>query len=248
MLEVLKTQPRREFSIPEGIVKQEVDVISGYPARDDYSSRSEFFIKGTISLGPDPIHTKLKLCKGQNKLATETQIARNDYEEKEFIILKEVDPSGANLWQLGIDEWIREQGDTRYHYPTEYCDTSSDEVVVNFRKPSDQQRLESNEFEVEIEAISSEEIEEVKIYVNGAFEKSFTSRPFKTTLNLNDGIYELKAEAIDKKGNKGETKARIGVKRDWDWAPAPSPSPFSSPSPSPLSSPSPSPSPSSSSP
>lgn len=232
ILEVLRNMPRREFSIPEGIVKLEVDAVSGFPSHDGFPSRTEYLIKGTVPSGPDPIHTKLKLCKGQNKLATETQIAKGDYEEKEFIILKEKDPSGAALWQVGINAWISEQGDERYHYPTEYCGVS-DEVVVNFRKPHDKERIESNEFEIEIEAVSAEEIERVKIYVDDDFKKNLTSRPFKSKLSLDDGVYELKAEAIDKKDNKGEAKIKIGVKRDWDWQPEPPPSPSPSPSPSP---------------
>lgn len=229
MLESLKKQAKRELAIPEGIVKQEVDVTSGYPSHDGFPSRQEYFIKGTIPTGQDPIHSRLKLCKGQNKLASETQIARGDFEEKEFIVLREKDPSGLDLWQAGINTWIDKQDDQRFHYPTEYC-SLSDEVVVNFRKPQDKVKIDSNNFEVEIEAIATSEIDRVKIYVNSELEQTLNSRPFKTTLTLSDGTYELKAEAVDKNGKIGEAKARIGIKREWDWQPNPSPS--ASPTPS----------------
>ena len=51
--------------MPDGIIEKEVDVISGYASHDGWPSRKEYFIKGTEPVLSDPIHTKLKVCKGQ---------------------------------------------------------------------------------------------------------------------------------------------------------------------------------------
>ncbi|HUV46880.1 MAG TPA: transglycosylase domain-containing protein, partial [Candidatus Bathyarchaeia archaeon] len=132
ILESLKQEPIQEFSRPQGIVSKEVDVISGYPSHDGWSLRTELFIKGTEPSGTDPIHTKLKVCKSDaGKLASETMVAKGEYEEKEFIVLKEDDPlSGEpNYWQEGIDAWVSGQSDEKYKYPRDYCETSNEVIV-----------------------------------------------------------------------------------------------------------------------
>ncbi len=243
MLEVLKKDPIQAFKNPGNLVEKEVDAVSGYPSHDGWSSRKELFIKGTEPDGKDPIHTKLKVCKDDTgKLAPDTMVAKGDYEEKEFIVLREDDPisSDKNRWQEGIDAWIGGQSDDKYKYPRDYCG-ASDEVVVKIRKPEDKSQVAS-EFEVEAEATTDSKIIEVKFYISGDEKASFTEKPFKTNLVLADGLYDLKVKAWDDKGNTGERIIQIGVNQDPQASPSPSPLP--SPSPSPLSSPVVSPSPS----
>lgn len=243
MLEILRKEPIEEFVQPGGIVSKDVDVISGYPSHDGWPLRKEFFIKGTEPEGKDPIHTKLKVCKGDSgKLASDTMVAKGDYEEKEFIVLKESDPisSDKNRWQEGIDAWIADQGDSKYKYPKDYCDVS-DEVIVKIKKPEDKHQV-GNDFEVEVEITANYKIKEVKFYIDDDEKAKLSEKPFKTNLVLADGVYYLKVKAEDEKGNKGEKQIKIGVNQDPEASPEPSPSP--SPSPSPLSSPEASPNPS----
>jgi len=244
LLEVLKKEPIQEFSMPSGIVAKDVDKISGYPSHDGWPSRREYFIKGTEPGGSDPVHTKLKVCKSDTgKLATDTLVAKGDYEEKEFIVLKEDDPtsSGKNRWQEAIDAWIEKQGDDKYKYPRDYCDVS-DEVVVKIKKPKDKEQV-GNEFDVEVEAISNYDIEEVKFYIDDELRETLTEKPFKTKLVLADGIYTLKVRAKDDRGNEGEKSITIGVNKDPEASPSPSPNPSAEPESSPSPSPTPSPSP-----
>lgn len=240
MLKAFEKNPVREFKVPDGVIQMDVDTISGYPDHHGYPTRKEYFIKGTEPKGEDPIHALLKVCKGDNgKLAPETLVAKGDYDEKEFIVLKEDDPvssDGKNRWQEGIDAWIEKQSDQKYHYPREYC-SASEEVFVRFRQPENQKKIDDNKFEVEIEAVSSNKIERVELFVNGDKKETFTSKPFKTNLVLSEGTYTLKAKADDDKGKSGETEIKIGVKVEWDWQPSPSPSPSPSPEPSPSPSP-----------
>jgi len=230
--------------MPSGIVTKEVDKISGYPSHDGWPLRREYFIKGTEPSGSDTIHTKLKVCKSDSgKLAPDTLVAKGDYEEKEFIVLKEEDPlsSDKNRWQEGIDAWIGGQSDSRYHYPKGYCDVG-DEVVVKIKKPKDKDQV-GNEFEVEVEIAANYKIKEVKFYIDDDLQETLSEKPFKTKLVLADGIYNLKVKAKDEKDNTGERQIKIGVNKDPQPSPSPSPSPSLIPSPSPLVSPTPSPSP-----
>ena len=245
ILEALKGKLIQEFKVPEGVERVSLDSISGYPSHDGYPSYEEFVIKGTQPTGKDPIHAKLKVCRGQeDKLAPEQVIAKGEYEEKEFIVLQEDDVYGGseNRWQKGIDAWIASQDDGRYRFPKDYCEIS-DEVVVRFEKPNDKQEL-GNNFDVEIKLGMSGELDRIELYANDEKQKTFHEKPYHVSLNLSDGTYELKAKAWRKDGKSGETSIRIGVNKSWDWEPEPSPSPSPSPSPTPTPTPSTSPSPS----
>ncbi len=244
MLAIFRENPVREFEVPDNVINQEVDVISGYPAHDDFPSRNEYFVKGTIPQGEDPIHKKMKICKSDNnKLAPKTLIEKGEYDEKEFIVLKENDSvsgDGKNRWQEGINSWIENQGDQRYHYPTEYCDADQ-ELIVKIKDPDDKEKIDSNEVKVEAEVISNKSVDRLEIYVNDDKKETLRSRPYKTNFVLSEGTYEIKVKVYDSDGNKDESSVRIGVKKEWDWSPDPSPSPEPTPEPSPNPSPSPEP-------
>ncbi len=241
ILELLRTSPALEFAMPEGIERISVDKISGYPAHDGFESKEELFLSNTIPTASDPIHQKIKVCRGQkNKLASETMISKGDFEEREVIILKENDPlstDSRNRWQEAINNWISKQNDERYQIPSEYCDEGN-EVLVKFQQPSDKAQIKTQEVTVEIQVIANYKIEKVEVYLNNEKKETFTSKPYRTKFVLADGIYTLKAKAYDEKGNSGEQEIKIGVNREVESSPQPS----LSPSPSASSSVSPSPS------
>ncbi len=242
MIEAIEKYGYRELEKPANIVQVEVDNISGYPAHDGFPSRSELFIVGTEPRGSDPIHAKLKLCKGQNKLATPAQIARGDYEEKEFFIFKEEDPvstDGKNRWQEGILNWVAQQSDFRYHPPESYCDESG-LIVVSFQSPVSESTV-NNDFLVKVEVTSVKPVKTIEILVNEEKIREFNQKPYEANLHLESGTYRLKAVVKDENNNQAETEIRIGVNLPWDWQPSPTPTPTSSLTPTPTITPSPSP-------
>ncbi|MCL5091097.1 MAG: PBP1A family penicillin-binding protein [Patescibacteria group bacterium] len=233
MLEYLKDKPKEDFVQPSTVITQEVDNVSGYSSHDGLPSRVEYFIQGTQPTAEDPLHQKLKICKSQKKLATPVDIARNDYDEKEFFTFKETDvlakPEEPNRWQKGIDDWIAKQGDERYHPPTDYCDTLN-QVNVDFESPKDKEQLGTN-FTVKVNPVSVNDITKVEIFVNGESKKVITSPPYELGLTLSDGKYTIRGVVEDSKGNVGTQEARIGVNVPWDWSPSPTPMPTSTPMP-----------------
>lgn len=236
----LTGKPDMGFTVPLGIVTAEVDSVSGYRAHDGFASLTEYFIRGTEPTGEDPVHLKLKLCKASGKLATPIDIARGDYEEKEYFVFKEKDPTagagGENRWQKGIDEWLATQSDPKYHPPTEYCETES-QIEVRIKEPEDHAQINCGQakcpFTVKIEPISVNEIVMVEIYINGEKKASMTSVPYERDFTLPNGTYTIKARAQDAKGNVGEREIKIGVNVSWDWSPTPTPTPTLSPTPTP---------------
>lgn len=223
------------WPIPQGVEAKQVDAISGYPEHESFPARTEYVLTGTLPSLPDPIHTKMKLCRGQNKLASEADLARGEYDEKEFIIAKEDDPiskDGKNRWQDGINGWINSQADGRYKYPTENCDSTND-VFIDFNPNIDKQNFSGNEIELKLQTATDGDIDRVEIFVNDAAKTTLRDRPFQTKLFLDTGRYKIFARAYRKDGKTGTTPDKyIGV-GGVSWEATPAPSPTASPTPGP---------------
>lgn len=225
MLYELPLRDKQDFPVPDKIVNISVDKVSGYGVHDGFESKTEYFIDGTQTNISDPIHLKLKVCKGTTGLATPEDVSNGNYDEKEYFSFKEDDPvstDGRNRWQEGIDEWINQQTNKDiYNPPTSYC-RSDGTVGVNFGDPGDHS-TQSNSFSVKINTTSLKKITEVKLWVDGSENKTWNERPFETTLNLSTGPHTLKVKATDKDGASDESEIHIGVNVNWDWSPSPTP-------------------------
>lgn len=237
MLDAFAKYGGDDFSPPSGVEIQQVDVISGYPAHDGFPDRAEYFARGTLPSEPDPIHRRLKLCKSSNKLATDVDIQRGDYDEKEYFVFDRPDPYGG-LWKEGIVEWLSTVSDERYNPPTEFCDTSS-EIIVQFKEPSNYQKFDSESVKVRIVVTTGSELKFLRLQVNGETREEYTKKSIETTLNLSKGSYTLRAWTENVDGKGAESIINIGVLQEWDASPSPTPtpSPTATPSPSPTASP-----------
>lgn len=219
-MEALKGKADKGFEVPSGVVKASVDSVSGYRSHDGYPSRSEYFIKGTEP-GEDPVHVKLKVCKSDGKLATPSDIAGGNYEEREFFIFKEEDPTAGkgeeNKWQKGILEWLSTQSDSKYHPPEDYCGgVKTNPVNVEFINPKDRTSNLPNKFTIKVSAQSTSDIVQVELEVDGEKIRTFTGPPFEQEVELEDGVHNLRAKAKDEKGNESDRKITIGVNVEWD--------------------------------
>lgn len=237
MLETLRGKPDAAFTMPDNVVMAQVDSVSGYGAHDGYTSRTEYFIKGTEPSGDDPVHKKLKVCKNEGNLATPSQVAGGDYEEKEYFVFKEEDPFAAageeNRWQKGVNEWLSGQSDWRYHPPSDYCG-SANPVNVEFVAPKDKQQVNSNSFEVRIDPKSTTDIVQVEIELDGVKQGTLASAPWRMELrNVSTGTHILRAKASDKNGKESDRTINIGVGVPWNYSATPSPTATPSASPSP---------------
>ena len=235
------------WSVPPGVEQVDVDNISGYPMHEGWPNHKEYILKGTLPPLPDPIHTKLKLCRGQSKLATDALVASNDFDEKEYIVLREDDPlseDGVNRWQEGINAWLASQSDEKYKPPTEYCGSTSD-IFVRLNRPEDQHKYDTEDIEVNIESDSGEGISKLELWIDGALKETINSRTYTGKVKLSAGQHEIYAKAFGNGGKTAQTgTAHIGTGgQDWQKAqPAsPAPSPTPSPSPTPLLTPLPTP-------
>lgn len=228
ILAVLDGKPNKTFERPDGITTASVDKVSGYSAHDGFDARDEIFIKGTEP-GEDTVHVKLKLCKNEGKLATPSDIAGNNYEEKEFFVFKEEDPTagtGPNRWQEGILAWLQDQTDPRYHPPTDYCTgTNAAPLNVEFTSPRDRDSNLGDTLTIRFTVDAINAIELASLEIDGAKVRSFTKPPYEHEVTLTDGVHKLRAIAKDEKGNESDRIITIGVGVLWNATPTPSPSP-----------------------
>jgi 1A family penicillin-binding protein len=207
-----------DFAKPSGLLQKEVDTFSGLAAHDGFPARLEYFAPGTEP-EVDTIHTKLKVCKGDGKLATPSDVAGNNYDEKEYYVIKEEDPTagagGHNRWQEANLAWIATQSDPRYHPPTEYCGTANP-LNVEFLSPRDRDSNLPNKFTIKMSAESTVDIAILELEVDGTKVRSFSSRPYEYEVDLPNGVHKLRAKAIDSQGKQSDREITIGVKTNWD--------------------------------
>jgi 1A family penicillin-binding protein len=216
------------FEVPAGIVSASVDAVSGYRAHDGFPERTEYFIKGNEP-GEDPVHVKLKICKNEGKLATPSDINQGNYEEKEYFVFKEEDPTAApgqpNRWQEGVLNWLSTQTDPRYHPPSDYCGTSNP-ISIKFLTPTDQTSNLPDSFNVNFTADSTSDIVEASLEIDGSKVRGYTGPPFEYDVTgLSDGPHQIKARVKDANGKEADSMIRIGVNVAWDYSPTPTPTP-----------------------
>jgi len=138
IMEALKNKAQEDFVKPDNIIAVTVDSLGGGLPVDGQPTRSEYFIKGTEPQGPSSIYKTIKISKADgNKIASQSEIDKNEYDIKKFIVFHEDDPTaggGKNRWQEGIDQWINEnhKDDPLYHPPTE----TSTRVVTDTPTPT----------------------------------------------------------------------------------------------------------------
>jgi penicillin-binding protein 1C len=228
ILETLKNQPEEKFVQPDSVVQIAVDKISGYRAHDGFDSKQEYFIKGTEPWADDPTHVKLKVCKGEGKLATPADISSGNYDEKEYIALKEEDPLLAqdktNKWQEGVVNWLATQADPKYHPPTDYCG-STNPLWIRITDPSDRSRINGSDLHIRAEVDDTSNVNKVEFFVDGVAKYTAGSAPAEVTIpNVGDGYHRIDIRATDDKGNVGTRYVQVSVNQDYaDPTPTPNP-------------------------
>ena len=230
ILEVLNSKPVTPLEVPGGIVTAAVDTVSGYAAHDGYPSRIEKFIAGTEP-SEDKVHLKLKVCKSDGKLATPSDVAAGNYDEKEFFVFKEDDPVSSdkvNRWQLGIDAWLASQSDAKYHPPTDYCGTQIP-VNVEFVNPREHDSNLPKSFTIKVTAESTKDIVQLELEVDGNKVRTFTKPPYEHQVDLNNGVYTFRAKAKDSDGRESDRSITIGVGVNWDADLSPTSAPTTAP-------------------
>jgi len=208
---------------PDKVKAVTIDGYLGELPKDGYPTRAEYFIEGTEPKDISPFYKKIKISKANGKLANDVEIKTGNYEEKDFIVFTENDPisiDGRNRWQEAINTWIKDQGDPKFHPPTEVSDASADSVVVSIKNPQGQSTISSGNIEIKAKITSVKSLKNVKIKLNGSEIKSWNEdkKEFTETISIPaDGVYELQVIATNQDDKTGESTIKFGVNVPWDY-------------------------------
>lgn len=227
VLDTLAIKPDKPFTVPDGVSQIEVDKVSGYPAHDGFASYKDWFIKGSVPTGADPIHSKVKVCKGDaSKLADDVSISQGNYDEKEFIVMKEKDPlTTKDLWQKGINDWVAKQVDQIYKVPTEKCNASSS-LDIQIVTPGNQARVDGDQVTVRFTVASSVSVVEARLYLDGNLEQTFTDSNYIKTIKTTTGKHSVRVWAKNSEGKEMDKTIEFSLNQDWV---SPTPTPTATP-------------------
>lgn len=215
ILDVLSSRKDKPFERPVGVVEVDLDKVSGYPSHDGFPSYKEVVIDGTLPSGPDPIHTKLKICKGDsNRLADLVNIQRGNYDEKEYVVMKEKDPlTPKDLWQKGINDWILKQTDPLYKPPTETC-SQTDDIDIQFLSPTDKSRVDG-EVTIRFAVASGSNLTRVELKVDDSTEQVFESQPYIKKIQLSTGNHQISVLARNSNNKEASKQISFGVNQNY---------------------------------
>lgn len=230
MQELLKKNPDGIIDKPDKVKAVQIDPVLGGLPKDSSSTRTEYFIEGTEPKDTSPYYKKLRISKANGKIANDVEVRQGQYDEKDFIVFTENDPvstDGKNRWQEAINAWAKDQSDSKYHYPTETSDASSDIVAASIKSPGDRETVTNNNVEIKAKIASLSPIKKVEIYVNGNKVKDIDgdNKEINETIHLDDGTYEIRVVARNEKDQSGDSVIKIGVNKPWDSSPTNTPTP-----------------------
>ncbi|MBI2020556.1 transglycosylase domain-containing protein [Candidatus Daviesbacteria bacterium] len=213
MVRVLRDKPNEGFFRPTNVIQVEVDgLVTGTP-HGGSPTRREYFIAGTEPKGESPAYQRQKVCKSNpHRLANDGE----DAEEKDVIVLSENDPTGADKWQKGIDEWVLTAADARFVGATRGCSgipgftagTGGIIEIVNVSNGANVPRV----FDVLAKTNSPAGVKKVTWQIDGAEKSSQTSEPFALHVEFPEGDKGSHTITVTLEDNNGGSfSTSIGV-------------------------------------
>lgn len=210
---ILKDKPNETFEKPANVSQVEVDGLMTGKPHPGSPQRREYFISGTEPKNESPAYQRQKVCKNNpHRLANDNE----DNEEKDVIILKEDDPTGADKWQKGIDEWVITAADSRLVGTTRGCSGIPGFTaggggvieIVNVGNGANVPRI----FDVLAKANSSAGVKKVTWAIDGATKSSQTAEPFALHVEFPQGDRSSHTITVTLEDNNGaQHSAAIGV-------------------------------------
>lgn len=111
MIASIKDLPSDGARVPDNVTYQDIDGLMGGLTKDGSPTRKEYFIRGTEPKSFSDSYQRRKVCRNNpHRLANDGE----ESDEKDVVLLKEDDPTGANKWQAGIDAWVLTAADSRF--------------------------------------------------------------------------------------------------------------------------------------
>ncbi len=219
MIATLKGKQNENFETPSAVSYVDIDGLMGGKPKDGSPTRKEYYVKGTEPGSPSSAYTRLKVCKSNpHRQANDGE----DAEDKDVILLKEDDPTGANKWQTGIDQWVLTAADSRFVGVAKGCNGipgfsggsgsggSGPISIVNVGNGAQVPRV----FDVLAKANSPAGVKKVTWSIDGATKSSQTAEPFAQHVEFpigDKGSHTISVELEDNNGGKFTTSIGVTV-------------------------------------
>lgn len=211
----LEGLPNEPFEKPDSVTQIEVDGLMGGKPKDGSPTRREYFLKGSEPGDVASAYQKQRVCNINNhRLANDGE----DSSEKDVIVLKEDDPSGAGRWQAGINQWVLTAPDVKFVGTDKGCsgipgfasvgDSNAPISIVNVSNGANVPRV----FDVLAKTNSPNGVKKVTWSIDGANKSSQTSEPYALHVEFPIGDKDSHIITVTLEDNNGQThSSTIGV-------------------------------------
>ncbi len=209
MQEALADKPAEAFPEPAGIVRIQVDSVSGkLPTANTPTTKEEVFADYNQPTEYDPIHKSIPFDMFTNEPANaNTPINQIIY--KPFTIFHSELPNNPD-WEMPVKTWALNHG---YSYPPtgSESDTLTNNLWIKITNLKDNDKVETTPFTITLEAGGEAPIERIDTFIDGVFYKSLNLSPFgvEITKELSVGQHFITAKAIDSLNRSVETSIQI---------------------------------------
>lgn len=214
MTAALQGKPNEQFDTPGGVSYVDIDGLMGGKPHGGSPTRKEYFVRGTEPNAESSAYQNAKVCKNNpHRLSGDGE----DGDQKDVIVLKEDDPTGANQWQAGIDAWVLTAPNPAFVGATKGCSgipnfsgggTGGVISIVNVANGANVPRV----FDVLAQTNSPGGVKKVTWMIDGAVKSTGTSAPFAFHVEFpsgDKGSHTITATLEDNNG--GTFSTSIGV-------------------------------------
>ncbi len=217
MIAGLKDKPNEVPARPDSVVEVEVDSLMGGQPKEGLPKRKEYFQKGTEPTSVSSAYQRLKVCKvNPHRQANDGE----DAEDKDVILLKEDDPTGAGNWQKGINTWVLTAANPLFVGTDKGCsgipgfstggDTGGVIAIVNIPNGSNVPRV----FDILARSNSPAGVKKVVWSIDGASKATQTAEPYAFHVefpNGTTGAHTVSVELEDNNGAKHNSSVTVNV-------------------------------------
>ena len=210
---VLKDKGNESFEKPGNVASIEIDGLMAGKPHGGSPTRKEYFLNSSIPQTEASTYQRARVCKSNpHRLAEDAE----DAEDKDVIVLQENDPTGADKWQKGIDEWVLTASDPRFVGATKGCSgipgftagTGGVIEIVNVSNGANVPRV----FDVLARANSPAGIKQVTWQIDGDTKSTLTSEPYAVHVEFSKGDQGSHTITVTLEDNNGtEYSHSIGV-------------------------------------
>lgn len=217
MIAALRDKPNEVPQQPDNVSYIDIDGLMGGQPKEGSPTRKEYFIKGTEPGSVSSAYQRARVCKNNvHRMANDGE----DAEERDVVVLQESDPTGANKWQAGIDQWVLTASDQRFVGTARGCSgipgfagsgsTGGIISIANINNGANVPRV----FDVLAQTNSPFGVKKVTWQVDGATKSTQTAEPFALHVEFpvgDKGSHTITATLEDNNGGTFTTSVGVTV-------------------------------------